>query len=76
MNGDDQITVTVKEKKKDTSQGCFNEEGKGIDFLNRDPHNINGHLQVGWSDVIAEPEGIKTLPCIWWIDQLIFGFVK
>jgi len=37
----------------------------GFDMDNRDPNNINEHLQVMWDDVIGEPEGIRSTECAW-----------
>ncbi|TGZ52093.1 Glutaryl-CoA dehydrogenase [Temnothorax longispinosus] len=31
----------------------------------RDPNNLNQHLQVMWDDVIGEPEGIRSPECAW-----------
>ncbi|KAF0290923.1 Caveolin-1 [Amphibalanus amphitrite] len=37
----------------------------GFSMEERDPNNINLHLQVMWDDVIAEPEGIASRDCTW-----------
>jgi len=37
----------------------------GFDMDNRDPNNLNEHLQVMWDDIIGEPEGIKSTQCAW-----------
>merc|ERR1712241_545603 len=36
-----------------------------IDMNNRDPNNINDHLRVTFEDVLAEPEGIHSMNCVW-----------
>merc|ERR1711936_900281 len=36
-----------------------------IDLNNRDPNNINDHLRVTFEDVLAEPEGIHSMNCVW-----------
>ncbi|XP_046573960.1 caveolin-1-like [Haliotis rubra] len=36
-----------------------------IDLTNRDPNNINDHIQVTFEDILAEPEGIHSLDCVW-----------
>lgn len=36
-----------------------------IDMENRDPNSINDHLKVNFEDVLAEPEGVRSIPCIW-----------
>ncbi|KAK0079801.1 hypothetical protein PV325_000810 [Microctonus aethiopoides] len=35
------------------------------EFEDRDPNNLNQHLQVMWDDVIGEPEGIRSPECAW-----------
>ncbi|XP_034943730.1 caveolin-3-like isoform X2 [Chelonus insularis] len=35
------------------------------DFEDRDPNNLNPHLQVMWDDVIGEPDGIRSPECAW-----------
>uniref|UniRef100_T1J0E9 Caveolin n=1 Tax=Strigamia maritima TaxID=126957 RepID=T1J0E9_STRMM len=37
----------------------------GFDMENRDPNNMNIHLQLLWDDIVAEPEGIRSLDCVW-----------
>merc|ERR1711976_804042 len=37
----------------------------GFDMDQRDPNNLNEHLQVLWDDIIGEPEGIKSTQCAW-----------
>lgn len=36
-----------------------------IDLINRDPNNINGHVQCSFEDVLAEPEGVRSIDCVW-----------
>ncbi|XP_043283843.1 caveolin-3-like isoform X2 [Venturia canescens] len=36
-----------------------------VDLEDRDPNNLNQHLQVMWDDVIGEPEGIRSPECAW-----------
>ncbi|KAH3892479.1 hypothetical protein DPMN_016597 [Dreissena polymorpha] len=36
-----------------------------VDLINRDPNGINGHLQVAFEDVLGEPEGIRSIDCVW-----------
>ncbi|XP_060595556.1 caveolin-1-like [Ruditapes philippinarum] len=47
-----------------------------IDLENRDPNNINDHLKVQFEDVLAEPEGIRSIPCIWTLSYKCFEFGK
>lgn len=37
----------------------------GFDIDNRDPNNLNEHLQVMWDDIIGEPEGIRSPDWAW-----------
>ncbi|CAL4111148.1 unnamed protein product [Meganyctiphanes norvegica] len=32
---------------------------------NRDPNNLNPHLQVMWDDIVGEPEGLRTPDSCW-----------
>eukprot|EP00178_Gracilaria_changii_P008074 TRINITY_DN2495_c0_g1_i1.p1 TRINITY_DN2495_c0_g1~~TRINITY_DN2495_c0_g1_i1.p1 ORF type:complete len:138 (-),score=5.17 TRINITY_DN2495_c0_g1_i1:112-525(-) len=36
-----------------------------VDLANRDPNNINDHLQVAWEEIFAEPDQIHTIDCVW-----------
>ncbi|KAH0549132.1 caveolin-3-like isoform X1 [Cotesia glomerata] len=31
----------------------------------RDPNNLNHHLQVQWDDVVGEPDGVRSPECAW-----------
>nr|CAH0100985.1 unnamed protein product [Daphnia galeata] len=44
-------------------EGNLNSSSFDMDL--RDPNNLNNHLQVQWSDVIGEPESIRSNDCIW-----------
>ncbi|XP_014678552.1 PREDICTED: caveolin-2-like [Priapulus caudatus] len=45
-----------------------------IDMENRDPNDINSYLQVGYDDVIAEPEDIRSINCAWGLSAKCFNF--
>ncbi|KAL8623145.1 hypothetical protein ACOMHN_063365 [Nucella lapillus] len=36
-----------------------------LDLVNRDPNNINDHLKVAFEDILAEPELIRSIDCVW-----------
>ncbi|PSN58482.1 hypothetical protein C0J52_00792, partial [Blattella germanica] len=38
----------------------------------RDPNNLNQHLQVQWDDVIGEPEGVRSISCVWKLSSWCF----
>ncbi|XP_052779546.1 caveolin-1-like [Mya arenaria] len=38
---------------------------KDVDLENRDPNGLNAHIQVMFEDVLAEPEGVKSIDCVW-----------
>ncbi|XP_033219657.1 caveolin-3-like isoform X2 [Belonocnema kinseyi] len=41
-------------------------EGASVaDLEDRDPNNLNQHIQVTWEDVIGEPDGIRSPECAW-----------
>ncbi|XP_060595771.1 caveolin-1-like [Ruditapes philippinarum] len=37
----------------------------GVDLDNRDPNELNGHIKVQFEDVLGEPEGIRSMDCVW-----------
>ena len=39
--------------------------GNGFDLNQRDPNNLNEHLQVMWDDVFGESEGVRSTDCAW-----------
>ncbi|CAG0901283.1 unnamed protein product [Cyprideis torosa] len=43
---------------------------------NRDPNELNKHLQIMWDDVIGEPEGIRSVDCGWTCSHEIFKGCK
>ncbi|XP_062579408.1 caveolin-1-like [Saccostrea cucullata] len=43
-----------------------------FDLINRDPNNINNHLKVQFEDVLAEPEGVRSLDCVWKLSYKCF----
>ncbi len=38
---------------------------KQLDLVNRDPHEMNGFIQVDFEDVLAEPAGAHSVDCVW-----------
>ena len=36
-----------------------------VDLLNRDPNELNGHIKASFEDVLSEPDGVKSVECIW-----------
>ncbi|KAL4226701.1 hypothetical protein ACF0H5_014681 [Mactra antiquata] len=36
-----------------------------VDLLNRDPNCINSHVQCAFEDVLAEPDGVRSIDCVW-----------
>ncbi|KAL8623140.1 hypothetical protein ACOMHN_063360 [Nucella lapillus] len=47
-----------------------------LDLINRDPNNINDHLKVAFEDVLAEPEGVRSIDCVWSNSFRCFNFWK
>ncbi|XP_025833842.1 caveolin-3-like [Agrilus planipennis] len=42
----------------------------------RDPNDLNRHLEVSWEDVIGEPEGVHSPEFIWKISNQCFRISK
>jgi hypothetical protein len=36
-----------------------------IDMINRDPNGLNSYVQVAFPDVLAEPEDVRSMDCVW-----------
>ncbi|XP_026471885.1 caveolin-3-like [Ctenocephalides felis] len=47
-----------------------------MDLEDRDPNNLNQHLQVVWDDVIGEPEGVRSPECAWRLTEQCFKVSK
>ncbi|XP_052781663.1 caveolin-3-like [Mya arenaria] len=47
-----------------------------VDLINRDPNQINDHLQCRFEDVIAEPEGTHSIDCVWKLSYTCFSCWK
>ncbi|XP_060595850.1 caveolin-1-like [Ruditapes philippinarum] len=43
-----------------------------VDLINRDPNNINDHIKVCFEDVLAEPEGVHSMDCVWKLSHKCF----
>ena len=48
------------------------EENNGLDLSQRDPNNLNKHVQVMWEDVFGEPEGVRSIDFAWTISYKCF----
>jgi hypothetical protein len=35
------------------------------DMEQRDPKNLNSHVQVQFEEVLGEPEGVRSIDCVW-----------
>ncbi|KAM6144828.1 caveolin-2 [Phoenicopterus ruber ruber] len=46
------------------------------DELDRDPHGLNAHLQLGFEDVIAEPELTHSFDKVWICSHALFELSK
>ncbi|XP_017673400.1 caveolin-2 [Chiroxiphia lanceolata] len=46
------------------------------DELDRDPHGMNAHLQLGFEDVIAEPELTHSFDRVWICSHALFELSK
>merc|ERR1719510_1647736 len=44
----------------------------GYSLDQRDPNNLNEHLQVMWDDVFGEPEGVRSTDCAWSLSYKCF----
>ncbi|GBP38094.1 Caveolin-2 [Eumeta japonica] len=42
----------------------------------RDPNNLNQHLQIVWDDIIGEPEGARSPECAWWLSHGCFRHAR
>ncbi|XP_050461097.1 caveolin-3-like isoform X1 [Cataglyphis hispanica] len=56
------IRIPGMEKPESSTGG---ESMGAAELEDRDPNNLNQHLQVMWDDVIGEPEGIRSPECGW-----------
>ncbi|XP_045166734.1 caveolin-3-like [Mercenaria mercenaria] len=43
-----------------------------VDLINRDPNCINSHIQCAFEDVLAEPEGVQSIDCVWKLSYSCF----
>ncbi|XP_045495103.1 caveolin-3-like isoform X2 [Colias croceus] len=42
----------------------------------RDPNNLNQHIQIIWDDVIGEPEGVRSPERAWRISHFCFRHAR
>ena len=48
-----------REKKKKMS------ESQVLDLIERDPNQLNSAIQIEFNDVLGEPPGAHSAPCVW-----------
>lgn len=53
---------SAKEKR---SKGSRMGGGSPFAMDNRDPNNLNPHIQIQWDDIIGEAEGLRSPDCCW-----------
>jgi len=46
------------------------------DLGNRDPNNLNDHLQVAYEEVLGEPDHTHSLECVWKCSYKCFNLWK
>ncbi|KAL4226704.1 Caveolin-1 [Mactra antiquata] len=44
-----------------------------LDLVNRDPNSLNDHLKVQFEDVFGEPEGARSIDCVWKLSYTCFN---
>ncbi|XP_063358108.1 caveolin-3-like [Cydia amplana] len=42
----------------------------------RDPNNLNTHVQIVWDDIIGEPEGARSPECAWRLSHACFRHTR
>ncbi|XP_075969523.1 caveolin-3-like [Anticarsia gemmatalis] len=42
----------------------------------RDPNNLNQHVQIVWDDIIGEPEGARSPECAWRLSHICFRHAR
>ncbi|XP_061708302.1 caveolin-3-like isoform X2 [Cydia pomonella] len=42
----------------------------------RDPNNLNTHVQIVWDDIIGEPEGARSPECAWRLSNACFKHTR
>ena len=40
---------------------------------NRDPNDLNQHIHVDFSDILAEPETTHSLDCVWYCSETLYS---
>ncbi|KAL5014892.1 hypothetical protein ScPMuIL_009162 [Solemya velum] len=47
-----------------------------VDLVNRDPNDLNDHVKAQFHEVLAEPEGVHSIDCVWRNSYTCFNFGK
>lgn len=45
----------------------------GPDMENRDPNELNTHVKVVFDEVLGEPEGVRSIDCVWRLSYKCFN---
>ncbi|KAK3585876.1 hypothetical protein CHS0354_038409 [Potamilus streckersoni] len=47
-----------------------------LDLVKRDPNEMNSHIKVTFEDVFGEPEGVRSIDCVWSTSYACFNCGK
>jgi len=47
---------------------------KEPDMEQRDPVNLNDHVKVKFEEVLGEPDGVRSIDCVWRYSDKCFNF--
>ncbi|XP_068627020.1 caveolin-3-like [Battus philenor] len=42
----------------------------------RDPRNLNQHVQVVWDEIVGEPDGVRGPECAWRVSHVCYGHAR
>ncbi|XP_052782118.1 caveolin-1-like [Mya arenaria] len=50
--------------------------GEQVDLMRRDPNELNCHVKAEFEDVFGEPEGVRSIDCVWKLAFTCFNLCK
>nr|CAB3228001.1 caveolin-3 [Phallusia mammillata] len=75
ISGTDTVELdSLQQVKK--QQPVTSSETSSVDYVNRDPKNLQDFVKVDFADIIAEPEGSHSFNTIWGTSYKVFSVTK
>ncbi|XP_045458356.1 caveolin-3-like, partial [Melitaea cinxia] len=70
------VSLGDKHRVRVTPPGMKPDSAVREDLEDRDPNNLNQHIQIVWDDIVGEPEGARSPECAWRLSHICFKYAR